>query len=521
MLKEHNIKDYLYPALCILLLVPVILFPVTTDLSIFIQSGKIIAEGGKPYVDFIDIKPPAIYYIFSLVYFIFGNGETLIRLLDFMLQSLTVVLIFRLILTRTGDKKWAAMSILFYSAGYTALAHNQTMQIESWIPLLSVILIILASGETVRNRTLFLIGMTAGLITALKFTMIFIVLFLPLADFLNNQKDWREIARRFLLTLPGFLLIVFLSATPFLDGEIRLGYANVLTYLRVYSELPVINESFFRDTIKDIGKFFGDKYSILSTFSLITGIILLLKQRRRKTSGNSKLTAGAFAVFLILTLSVIVEMKFFEYHFTRLYSVFAIFAGFGAVYIFSILIKTLKKRKRQSVIAISIGLFLLMMSPLPRWLAILQPTYYYFTDEAKYDNYYSRPWEGSAVIRAEHIATADYIRKYAHSGDKVLVVSVASSIINYHLGDLAFNKYMLSCFFISDVKVRPWIEDAYAQLLQSKWVVLQEDDPSVIANKHPLTSRQYFLNDLRFGKVLNENFALDKVFGKFYIYKRK
>ena len=77
-----------------LLLAPILFFPIATDTAIFIQAGKIITHGGLPYVDFIDIKPPFIYYIFAFIYSIFGNSEIGIRLFDFIIQTLTATLIY-------------------------------------------------------------------------------------------------------------------------------------------------------------------------------------------------------------------------------------------------------------------------------------------------------------------------------------------------------------------------------------------------------------------------------------------
>ena len=58
-------KDWLVYLSLMMLLAPILFFPIATDTAIFIQAGKIIAHGGLPYVDFIDIKPPFIYFIFA------------------------------------------------------------------------------------------------------------------------------------------------------------------------------------------------------------------------------------------------------------------------------------------------------------------------------------------------------------------------------------------------------------------------------------------------------------------------
>jgi len=521
MYKELKISDYLFLAAGVILLFPIIFFPITTDLAIFIQSGQIISEGGKPYVDFIDIKPPAVYYLFSLVYSLLGNSEFALRLLDFFIQFVTGFLLYHLIKSKTGNTTWAGLSFLFYAVTYTVLAHNQTMQIESWIPLLSLFMVKTAVTENNRKSRLILLGVLAGLITALKLTMLFIVFLIPLADYILRQYNAKDMAKRFLIFLIGFASVIILSLLPFLDGEIRAGFSNVYIYLSMYADFSVMSSEFKRETIKSIGSFAGDKYSLFASFSVIAGIILFIKKFKRNKTESNLLILYSIVGFILLTISVIIEKKFFFYHYSRLYLFLSIFGGFSILFYYNIIKKSVLKNRRLMFIVLCFCLFLFVLSPFPRWISLLQPTYYYLSDKSAYDKYYSRPQEGSAVLRTQHLQTAEYIKSNAQPGDKVLVVSVASSIINYHLGDLANNKYMLSCFYISNSKIQPWRDDALRISEESKWIILQEDDPSMIANMHSLSSRQYYIRDSKFGRVLQENFELADVIGKFYIYKRK
>ena len=48
---------------------------VDMDESVFSEFGRVILDGGLPYVDVIDNKPPFMYYFFALVYFVSGNGS--------------------------------------------------------------------------------------------------------------------------------------------------------------------------------------------------------------------------------------------------------------------------------------------------------------------------------------------------------------------------------------------------------------------------------------------------------------
>jgi hypothetical protein len=54
----------------IVLLLPTLAFPLSSDLSIFMMMGDYILEGKTIYQDFVDIKPPFLYYVFAFINYI-------------------------------------------------------------------------------------------------------------------------------------------------------------------------------------------------------------------------------------------------------------------------------------------------------------------------------------------------------------------------------------------------------------------------------------------------------------------
>lgn len=515
-------KDIIVIVICSILLSPVIFYPIATDNAIFLQAGKIIAEGGKPYVDFIDIKPPLVYYYFSFIYLIFGTGETSVRVFDFLMQMLTVVVLYYVIRQRTKGFAVASVASIVYAFAYSILSHNQTMQIESYIPLLSLLLLALLTRERITVPLFIVIGIIMGIITAFKFTMIFVI-FVPLiADYMQKRKSFEVMIKQFLLMLCGFLVCIAITLIPFLDKEILSAYENVWLYLSMYSEYPPIDLVYFRETLKTLGAFFGDKFSILFSFAAMIGLIKIFVSKESSQADEQKTSffVVAFSILFILGLSVVLEKKFFPYHISRNYGIGSIFIAVGLIYIAQKLILLFKMQNGRWLVGLSLSLFLIIMSPLPRWIALIQPSIAYFQNKEAYNSYYSRAYEGSAVIRDGHIGVVDYIKRKSSTESKVFVISVASSIINYHLGERALNKFMLSSFFISSKRIEPWIEEAKSMLVQAEWLVMQEDDPSILANRHSLSSREFMLSSVDFGDYIKNNFELDTVISKFYIYKR-
>ena len=81
-------------AVVVLLLSPAILFPVSPDTGLYFVSGWKILGGGLHYRDIVDLKPPPIYYLYALAG-LFGRNAIAFRLLDFLLQCATCLLLAR------------------------------------------------------------------------------------------------------------------------------------------------------------------------------------------------------------------------------------------------------------------------------------------------------------------------------------------------------------------------------------------------------------------------------------------
>ena len=82
MRNKANIWVYV---VAITILVPIIFFPASSDLSVFIMGGKIIANGGDLYKDYFELKAPLTYYFFALIDFVTNGNIILIRIVDFIL----------------------------------------------------------------------------------------------------------------------------------------------------------------------------------------------------------------------------------------------------------------------------------------------------------------------------------------------------------------------------------------------------------------------------------------------------
>ena len=502
-----------------IILLPILFFPIATDTAIFIQAGKIIANGGVPYVDFIDIKPPIIYYIYAFICNIFGSSEFGIHLFDYMIQLLTAFLLYKLVSKYTLSKSTAFWSTIVYSIIYTVLGHNQTMQVESYVPILTMGMITLSLNDDRKYLKIFLVGILAGFITGLKFTMGVIIFYQLFFDILSGERRMGVLLRRSLFFVSGFVLSAFISFIPLIVyPSAREGFQNVYYYLSIYSQSTIFG-NVLRDSLKAVAEIFGDKLSLLLTITIFLGLSRSLKVSDKEDNTN-KMNSSSFIILILLSISVMIEKKYFLYHFSRLFSVYSIYAGIGLTYIIRTFNSNWKNSLLNKGIIVSTLVFLLLLSPVPRWINLLAPSYYFLTDKQSYYNYYNRE-DTQAILLKEHKTVADFAKSNTKPGEKVMVISIASSIINYYIGERADTKYLLSCFYINSIEIPLWRSEAFSDLSHATILVMQTNDPTPIANGHAFTSYEYMMTSSFFSDYIKSSFIPVFDTPHFRIYHRK
>ncbi len=114
--KEHGL--FLAVLLLVLLVAfPVLTYPMGRDQGMYANIGLSILNGGTPFVDMWDIKPPPIYYIYAAGIAIFGRGTEAIRAIDFALVPLGMLGLY-LFGRRMQGKRLGLLAALLYGLFY-------------------------------------------------------------------------------------------------------------------------------------------------------------------------------------------------------------------------------------------------------------------------------------------------------------------------------------------------------------------------------------------------------------------
>src|SRR4030042_3834333 len=87
---------YLSLLLVFLFSYPIIYYPLGRDHAISAYIGKAINEGGIPFKDGWEQKPPLVYYLYSLAFILFGESMEGIRLFDLLYTFCTIMVLYRL-----------------------------------------------------------------------------------------------------------------------------------------------------------------------------------------------------------------------------------------------------------------------------------------------------------------------------------------------------------------------------------------------------------------------------------------
>jgi hypothetical protein len=111
---------------------PVLTYPLWRDHGMYANIARwSILNGGTPYIDMWDIKPPPIYYLYALAITLFGNSTEALRALDFLLVPLGMAGLYWLgwqwRTVATGA--WAALlyGVFYFTETYASLTQSDSL----------------------------------------------------------------------------------------------------------------------------------------------------------------------------------------------------------------------------------------------------------------------------------------------------------------------------------------------------------------------------------------------------------
>ncbi len=503
-----------------ILLFPLLFFPLGNDSIVFMNIARKLLAGHTLYVDAIDLKPPLIYFLYIPVYLISSGSEFIVRIIDFLYQMVILGSAFYVIKKSTGDEKIAFINIILYSLLYTSLGANFTFQSDTHINLVIIWMIHIVLNKSPKSGWNFLLGAMTGVMFFFKYNLA--ILIIPSAFLFWYFQPGQRMASGLIITgliqAAGMLVFIASVSLVFLQQGVWEGFTDVFDYSLFYSSMPALNTELFKYIIKEGSAIIADNFSLL----YLTFVVIAFARLFRNDEGNAgknrfMQTLAVFGVILLVT--VFIERKLHIYHFTRFLIIAAIFASFGAGEMYA-LIKAGFSRMNLPLkfIAVSAVAFLIVYSPLSRWVFNIRMPYFYMTNTTKYDNLFERPGE-SANTRVQMKSAAEFIKSNARTEDTVITISTGANLINLLLGDYRTSAFEQSCFYLGTHKIHRWQDKFRSEMQNAKWLIIQNNDRHLWINGHNMPSCEALAKDTVFGKLM-KNF--DTVYNteNFFVTKR-
>jgi hypothetical protein len=316
------------------LLIALSLFVVATfgygrDQGIYAVVARTILEGGMPYRDVFDFKPPGIYLVYALARAFFGGWPHGIRVLEVLSLAATIAG-----LATLARRWWGEWRIGLVAGGLAALVHAElefwhTAQPETFAGMLVVMALVVATGEGRPAARHIAAGFLFGLAGLLKPPLAGGGAVLALWLGWRASEGWRA-RRRWTTAIAPALAILVGGALPFAlclawfagKGALSALHHTFFVFTPGYTRLGWGNQNLVSLTYNAFAEW-------LVTFSsgITVGLLLALAAWRDvKEREGVALVLGVVASQL---LGVALQGKFFPYHYAACWPLTALVAALG------------------------------------------------------------------------------------------------------------------------------------------------------------------------------------------------
>jgi len=301
-----------------------LLWPLSWDEGIFAWIGGVLARGGTPYVDAWDVKGPIAYFGYALANTLLGTSAHAVRILDLLLTLAGTVAVFRL-LRKSIDRSAAMIAALLLFVSVLGQGYNVNGQPDLWAGwcLVAVVTLVSVPGSVVRVGVA---AMFLGVAVLIKptYAAMGLLLLVPIASSIG--KDWRAYSRYAVAIIVGGAFPIALCAAWFWSRGALSEFWSA--YIGFNVESGASNHRALSGVVNSILSFLISHRAVLVS---IPAIVVGLSTSFRSTSAPIAVWRTRLLATWILTLFalVILQNRFFSYHWAPLYPPLAVAAGIG------------------------------------------------------------------------------------------------------------------------------------------------------------------------------------------------
>lgn len=345
-LEYHNLSFLLLWAgivfVYVILRINMVNIPLERDEGMFGYMGQLILDGGLPYRDAFDHKPPVVFYLNALALILVPPTPFGIHLFLHIYNFITLIALYMLARTYWESPRaglWVALAFAVFSSSPGIEGYAATTEMFLLLPLTLSFLFAVLAVRKGRSYCSVLSGLFGALTFWTKqtsaFIILFFVLYLIVAQLPGHRVKSFDFVRRplksLLLWCCGFLTISLMIVGYFYygGGLDEFLYAN-FTYNFTYSKglkFTTVLPAFWRVIRKIVSGNF---------FIIFVGLVVsIVSMFRRKKTGY---VVSAF--FLFSFLSTIPGHAYWHY-FAQLAPAIAIAGGYGVF----LIIESMRNKK--------------------------------------------------------------------------------------------------------------------------------------------------------------------------------
>jgi 4-amino-4-deoxy-L-arabinose transferase-like glycosyltransferase len=151
-------------ALLIAAVAPTLCYPLTRDQGAYAYIADLMMQGGVPYHDAWDLKPPGVYWVYQAAFTLFGRSELAVRLFETLYTLLSAAAVHALAGAALQDRTVAALSAWIYAFAYFLLLHFYSVaNPEAFlVPLVTACFLAMVRYARSRSTAWLLAGSIAG-----------------------------------------------------------------------------------------------------------------------------------------------------------------------------------------------------------------------------------------------------------------------------------------------------------------------------------------------------------------------
>lgn len=329
----------LFKAFCIVtigfLFTQILLYGHGRDQGIYSVVARTVLEGGMPYRDAWDFKPPGIFILFGFARALFGSGNVAIRILEVVGLGFTGLGLVELTRRYWNDPRIGMIAAVIMTLVHAQLEFWHTAQPESFGGMLTIAALLFAPrpNQTTTSRDWFVSGVLFGLAGLLKPPLAGGALIPLLVQAWMNRRDqdsppaWkttlRELVRPTLVVAAGgatpiVLCLMWFAARGALGDLYRVLFVFTPHYTALgWKDATITGMTYYSFT------------EWLQQYGSVPTVGLLLALGFGFSSKEKPLALLAIGIVAMHLVGVTMQGKFFPYHYGATWPVTALLAGFG------------------------------------------------------------------------------------------------------------------------------------------------------------------------------------------------